>query len=90
MKYIAHGISMTGWMQEFETETDEPTKAQAWNEAAARIDDTEARVIENTTRLLNVHPADQRCGYCPVEGSAPEPDPNEGKGDETPQPPAEK
>jgi hypothetical protein len=82
-------MSITGWMLEFESESED--KTTIWNDGGQALDDkaNESRIVEQTTRLMAVHPADQRCGLCPVPTSDPQepgPDPNEGKGDEEPQP----
>jgi pyruvate/2-oxoglutarate/acetoin dehydrogenase E1 component len=65
MKHVAHGVSMTGWMMTFESEEVEPSVL--WNEAVSKLDtDTQSRIVEQTNRMISVHPEAQRCGMCPI------------------------
>lgn len=73
MKYTVHGMSLLGWMMEFESESED--KLTVWNEAASASSEAESRVMEQTNRVLATHPADMRCAMCPAETGARKPKP---------------
>lgn len=65
MKYTVHGMSMLGWLMEFESESKD--QATVWNEAASASSEEESRVMEQTNRVVAVHPVEMRCAMCPAD-----------------------
>jgi hypothetical protein len=77
LKYTVHGMSVLSWMMDFETEA--PTDRDVWNEAAEQSSQVESQVMEQSNRILAVHPSELRCGLCPqdVQARRPKPKPQQ-------------
>lgn len=71
MKYTVHGISTSGWEIDFETSA--PTDRSVWQQALEVIGDpsTEFKTVEQSQRVLAIHPETHRCKFCPPESEPP-------------------
>jgi hypothetical protein len=58
---------MLAWMMEYDSDIPEGQPIDQWNDAMQRSNELDSKVLEQSNRITAVHPADQRCHFCPPE-----------------------